>query len=314
MGEGRGEKLKTKRRRAAITWHGAETYDRKHSGGIKRAALLSLFFLLVLPQAQASASGGASIASAPLVVYGQQEFGNTASDGGNASPNGVSLDCDNGPNYESLWNLPVVAGDKVTIDYEGAIGGLLIFETGTTDYSVGSARYRESYPGENRKGEFVFSAPRTGIMPINFFLGCASYGPGPYDFTAADRHKLILSLAPRAYIIPTNTLTAQVHLADGSPAPDGLAFWLRAYWPRHGFAEYRAKTTGGTLRFPLALPASTEHQTVTFVVVRPAGAHYQTAKSALMHAHVNQPTPTHRRHRHHRRHHRHRHRHHRRIR
>src|SRR5947209_1386053 len=63
------------------------------------------------PSARAKTSGGGSnIASAPTVTSGQQTFGNTT-DGclGNCSP-------------ADYWKLALIAGDRVTVDWE-AQGG-----------------------------------------------------------------------------------------------------------------------------------------------------------------------------------------------
>jgi hypothetical protein len=276
--------------------------------GCSLLIVLGLLLMLTLPQAEAYGAGGKNIASAPSVVYGQQQLGNTA-EGSHLTSScglfgGFSGCCEAA--YREFWSLNVTAGDLLTIDWESQVLAteLKLLPVGTTDFNFFQTEVvaDQSLPG-NGKSELKYKAPQSGVMPLDFRVCEAT--PGPYDFIATDQHALVVSLNSRGYIIPTNTLTAQTNLADGSPAPDGLEFWLNAYWRRHGFAQYRAVSSGGSLRFPLALPRSTEHHTVTFVVVRPAGARYQAANSARLRVHVNPPAPTHHGHRH-RHHHHHR--------
>ena len=83
-------------------------------GTIRRSLLLTalcLFGALLLPSS-AMAEGGTSIATAPVVTWGEQEFGNTAQ--------GTHLFVPHG--FDQFWGLNVVAGDKLTIDWEGAAG------------------------------------------------------------------------------------------------------------------------------------------------------------------------------------------------
>jgi hypothetical protein len=70
-----------------------------------------------LAAGSASATARANIASAPTVAYGVQEFGNTATD---STPlQGLCPDIET----DTWWLLPVLAGDAVTINFEGAGGG-----------------------------------------------------------------------------------------------------------------------------------------------------------------------------------------------
>src|ERR1700722_7676607 len=96
---------------------------------------LGIASLLVVPGT--AAASGNSIASAPVVAYGQQAFGNTETDGGN-NPGSLSLEgvCSTAGN-NGWWNLPVVAGDGVTVDWEApAESYAMVFPVGTTDYNV----------------------------------------------------------------------------------------------------------------------------------------------------------------------------------
>ena len=208
------------------------------------APLLIAVSLLVLP-APALATGGRTITSAPAVVFGQQEFGNTATDGASANPTGVFGGCDNSPNYESLWNLPVTAGDRITIDYEGDLAGMFLFPVGTTDFDVSQASHAESDAGSNQKGEDAFNAAQSGTMPLEFFAGCASTGPGPYDFTAFVKHALVVALSvahvDRAH--HRTTFAVRIHNPDGAPVSDPslhVSVQNGGRWVRLGAAGSRA--------------------------------------------------------------------------
>ena len=174
----------------------------------------------------ALASGGASIASAPTVVYGQQEFGNLASDNGEA-PCDISGDPIGG---SSWWNLPVTAGDRVTIDYEGDLGGFYLFPVGTTDFALTSTDpFETSHLGSNGKQRAVFTAGRSGSMPLDLGMNDGCYPvasldppaynmrPGPYDFTAYVLHKLVLSMSARS-----NRRQHRTYLYVGAHNPDGV--------------------------------------------------------------------------------------------
>jgi hypothetical protein len=83
---------------------------------------------MLLP-ASASAEGGNSIAAGPVVTFGQLETGNTAS----GEPFGSYI-------VKSFWNLPVRAGDEITIDWEAKRGTrIIVFAPGTTDFTISSA-------------------------------------------------------------------------------------------------------------------------------------------------------------------------------
>jgi hypothetical protein len=273
--------------------------------------MLGLIFSFAVLPAAAPASGGHNIESAPAVVYGQQEFGNTADSG--------EFNC----GHADFWNLSLRSGDQVTIDWETSDGVnaryLYVFPAGTTDYSINNAQALHEYQlGENDRAESIFSAPATGNYPLIFLAaGCVEGldpGEGPYDFTARDQHVVVVNLRQVFHVNTTSTLTGQASLADGTPVPDGLVFTLTASWQGHGNAQYTASSSGGTLSFPLSLPASAQGADVTFIVTRPADNQYLAAKSAALSvlvARSQAPSPPltshHHRRRHHHHHRRHRH-------
>jgi hypothetical protein len=247
--------------------------------------------LLLLTPTMAMASRGSKTSNAPLITVGQHYYGDTYSSGRGTA---------------QLYRLPsLLAADRLTIAWTSTDETELCLAQEVDDYSWegqlcnGSERYGPGHSGSTSNRSVIRTRDGSAAAFLEFIGGGGTL-PQPYDFVVESiQHVIGVRLTPRAYIIPTNTLTARVYLADGSPAPDGLAFWLGAHWGRHGSAKYKAKTRGGTVRFPLRLPRSAVHRTVTFVVVRPAGARYRAAKSVPMRSHVNRARPTHHRHRHH---------------
>jgi hypothetical protein len=186
-------------------------------------ALAGTFVALCCGAAPAFATAGATIASAPAVSYGVQEFGNTATD--STSAQGL---CD-GDSVDTWWLLPVLAGDKVTIDFEGAGWAYeAVYAVGTTDFSISQNRAPvqfEHRPG-NGFGQAVFSAAQDGSMPLDFATYDCDFGPsvdpGPYDFTASVQHKVVLGLgltrtSRRRH---RSNFALQVHRPDGQPLSD----------------------------------------------------------------------------------------------
>jgi hypothetical protein len=167
----------------------------------------SLAWAVVAPTA--AAAGGSSIASAPVVSYGQQEFGNTTTDGGPAFIAGEG--------GSSWWNLPVVTGDRVTIDLTGQTEGdgfvAGAYAIGTNDFNFAQTQPFVSSTQANTF-EFVFTAPAKGTMPLNVYTPDSI---GAYNFTASVRHKLVLRLFPKG----TNRRSHQTRFAVTVRTPDG---------------------------------------------------------------------------------------------
>lgn len=167
----------------------------------------------------AIAAGGKDIASAPSVVYGQQEFGNTGVDdpGNGFCPLGSGNGGDAG---QSWWLLAVTAGDKVTIDFAGAEPGVpevAVYPVGTNDFNV-QLQNLGAPTGEDSKAEYVFSAGRTGTMPLQFINCGDNNGTGPYNFTAYVAHKLVASLAAAG----SSHRNHQTRFTVGVHNPDGV--------------------------------------------------------------------------------------------
>jgi hypothetical protein len=251
------------------------------------------------------AEGGKSIAAATRVVYGQQEFGNTATSAFQPGSCGWGGEEDA---YRSFWSMGVLAGDQVTVDWESSAPDteIKLAPIGTTDYNLFQVTLaaEESLSG-NGKNELQYTSPQTGILPLYFRICGAT--PGPYDFIATDQHAVVTALAPRLHIPTATTVSGTASLADGTPVPDGMAFTLTAKWSSQGLAQFTATSIAGTLDFPVALPPEAAGRNVTLTITRPADTQYLAAKSTSLKVGVARPKPAPRPVR---RHHRHRHRHH----
>ena len=160
----------------------------------------------------ARATGGASIGSAPTVVYGQQEFGNTVTDEGGEPPN---CDTTRGPG-RSWWMLPAVVGDRITIDLEGQTEGdgfqINVYPLGTNQFNFPKAQRAASIERQESREELVFTAPSTGSMPMDV-LTCDAIGS--YDFTTYVTHTVRLALLHLSRLRPGDLLTVLVHSPDG---------------------------------------------------------------------------------------------------
>lgn len=281
------------------------------------------FTLCLALSPHASAAGGATIASAPAVTYGKQLFGNTASDDG-----GKTLsECVDG---ESWWMLPVLAGDRVKIDWEGGVDYLQAWQVGTTDFNIHTAPFPQMFHiGSNDKEESIIEAPVAGSMPLRLYSfdeegfcvfegGGDDYKPGLYDFIATVQHALAAALTPVTAVYVNSVVTGGASFVDGTPVPDGTVFHLVAKWHNGrelARAAFSAASTGGVLSFQLSLPPETVGKTVRLAISRAEDISYQAAKSVPVNVKVVGAPPRHHhhrrhRHRHHHHHHHHRHHHH----
>ena len=223
----------------------------------------------------ALASGGSSIGSAPTIAYGQQEFGNTATD----SP---FVDFFS----NSWWLLPVTAGDKITLDLQSELvncNGCFspgptpdvseekIYPVGTNDFNVSSASpVSDHNPSDTGDLQDIITAPSTGTMPLDFtaYVG----NPGPYDFTAYVLHAIVLSedYRPNRRLHRT-TFSVAVHDPDGAviinsglrmtvrvgnaPRPIAEAFTFSIKWNRNQRGKWQ--TVHFSVSGPSYQPAAT---------------------------------------------------------
>jgi hypothetical protein len=247
-----------------------------------------LGLLALLAPAHAFAAGGKSIATAPPVTYGQQEFGNTAEDQYLEESCGFEIAA-----WRSYWNLPVTAGDLLTIDWEGTRGTeIKLVPVGTTDYTLFQVDpvVSEELPSSGRS-QVQYTVPLSGVMPLYFRTCTYSWDtPGPYNFIVTAQHSLSIGLASQTNIQTNSVISGSARLASGAPVPDGMSFTLTAAWP-DGNASYTAASVGGGLSFQLALPESTEGQAVALTMSRAADSEYLEAKSGELTAKVAKPHP-----------------------
>ena len=257
---------------------------------MRRAICLSLGVasLLVVP-GTAAAAGGASIASAPAVTYGQPEFGNTATDGG-TNPGSLSLEqvCST-TGANGWWNLEVVAGDGVTVDWEApAESYAMVFPAGTTDFNVaGTQAVTHEMVSSNGKAALWFRATVSGTMPLVIGAGgCSTTTTGPYSFTAYVKHSLRLSI-PRRRVLPLHgTVAVHVSTPEGQQISDSaLHVLVQAQSDGHWQTIGSASAAGGVASAPCTVPAGLRgSHTLLRAIAR--GNAYEPASSATVRVRV----------------------------
>jgi hypothetical protein len=261
----------------------------------KRLALGGLVLLaFVLPTAPAVADGGNSIASAPIVTYGQPQLGNTAT--GQHLESSCFYEFEDG--WRSYWKVNVLAGDELTIDWESVAEDteIELEPVGTTDFTLfQTSDAADQDLASNGKAQLKYRAPVSGLMPL-YFLNCghSTSDAGPYSFTATAQHALLTALAPISNVYKNSTIAGSASLADGTPAPDGLIFHLVAKWHSGGDllrVATSAATAGGGLVFQLALPGETVGKTVRLSVSRSEDPAYQPTRSTPVNVRVARSTP-----------------------
>ena len=251
---------------------------------VRRCLLPVLMASLLLGSclvSSAAADGGPSIAAAPLVAYGQQEFGNTATGGIN------NPQC----TYSSNWLLPVTAGDQITIDWEiqAARTWLLVYPLGTSDFNVGAAQpLQQQDVIDNGKDELVFSASASGNLPLVFQtdgpLPACPGDPndaGPYDFTASVRHVVRLAL-PRVFkLTRTATLKVAAHNAEGGSITDpNLTVEVQLKTGKSWNSVGRAAVANATATIPLKIPQHDAGKVVSLRAIAHGGSYLSAATSS----------------------------------
>lgn len=250
---------------------------------------LGIAGLSVMP-GTAAASGGASIASAPAVAYGQQEFGNTATDGG-TNPGSLLLEAQcSEVGTNGWWNLPVAAGDEVTVDWEAFAGSYaMVFPVGTTDFNVvGTHAVIQSNVSSNGKAEMGFRAPISGTMPLVIGADgeCFIDYPGPYSFTAYVKHTLRLSI-PRRRVLPLRgTVAVHVSTPEGQPISDsGLQVLVQIQSHGHWRGIGSTSAAGGVANVPYTVPAGLRGSHASLRAIA-RGNEYEPASSAAVRVRV----------------------------
>jgi hypothetical protein len=199
------------------------------------------------------AAGGTSIANAPVVVSGQQNFGNTA-----------NIPQDSSGYRREYWRLNLIAGDALTLNF--GIGSpsvdvdVLLYPAGITDFNVLRTNSVESEdPQSNGKGQLTYSAPGTGTYPLMFRTCCGTNSSrhGPFDFVAYIKHRLKLFIPLTPSVSRTGTIAVQVKSPEGSPISDnGLRVTLNGIWAKKAHKLGTASAANGVAKFKLHLPAS----------------------------------------------------------
>jgi hypothetical protein len=254
------------------------------------------------PQASAFEGGGRKPSEAPLITFGQHYAGQLSNHKDDA----------NYSDYEevAIWHLPPVSTrDQIVVNWHvlpfthsSGFPICLILAQGIDDFSWGTVfgnrrscseegpSYRVSGSGTAQTAITVQNTDASTSY-LEFFAFAdetnpADYETYPYDFTVeAPRHFLGLAMKPKNKVHANGAIGGAVTLANGLPAPDGLAFYLTVTWGDNGSASYTGTTVGGQVVFPLALPESAVNQSATFLVTHPADAAYQ-AVSATVRARV----------------------------
>jgi len=229
----------------------------------------------------AVADGGQTIAGAPTVVFGQQEFGNTAN-GGEGQPGCFSS---TGNTFRSWWGVAATAGDELTIDWETQSPSMYmnLFQVGTTDYNEpDQTPLVQENVNSNYKAEGTYTAIQSGVLPLEFFSdsGCGN-PPAPYDFTVSVIHALAVSLSTLTGSL-SGVATAGVHNPDGGPlSGPPLVVNLQVSgvglpWTSIGSAS----PVNGVATIDYAVPASLAGKAVEFRAVG-QGTGYQTNTSSV---------------------------------
>jgi hypothetical protein len=231
----------------------------------------------------AFAEGGPSIAQAPVIVPGQQEFGNTA--------NGTSTNNSCGEAVRSQWwMLPVTSGDHVAIDWEEpesirhVWSGLIVYPPGTTDFNYPQTRsVLTSELNSNGKNEAKFVATQSGSMPVLVTasrVSCESGTPAPYSFTVYITHALNVALPHASTLRLKGTLAIGLHTPEGGSVNDPslsveVQISLRGVW--HTIGVSRDGDSVAVVHY--TIPRSAAHKHVALRVLA-HGPEYEPATSA----------------------------------
>jgi hypothetical protein len=138
----------------------------------------------------ATAAGGKSIASAPVLRPGAEASGDTSIDetGNGSIGSDESQGCWNDVEY---WRLALAAGDQVLIKGTALSPahhfGIGLFPAGTTDRNLGKAiAVVSQFP---RRGPIRFTARSSGTHVLVIGPTCYNASDGPYRFVVTLRHK-----------------------------------------------------------------------------------------------------------------------------
>jgi hypothetical protein len=170
----------------------------------------------------ATASGGTSIAGAPLVQSGVQESANTVTDATSQGSEGIGRTSGCWTDLE-YWRLPLVAGDDVLITggavSPGANLEIAVFPPGTTNANIANA----SAVGDGLPlGRGLhFTASSTGTYPVVAGPTCYDGTDGPFDFVVTVTHTAAsldasASLPSVMHVAAAGEVAAIVRASDGA--------------------------------------------------------------------------------------------------
>ena len=252
----------------------------------------------------ALAAGGTSIATAPIVQFGVQEFGNTASDALGADNNLPTPGNDFGCLYSGwldgsgveFWMLNLISGDQVLVKgNQVAPANNLTVEVlprGTTDVTV--TNQTQTLVNNDLQDANTFTAPSTGSYPLVIGGGCpdGSTADGPFSFVVTVLHKALLFLQPEASVRLAGHLQAVVRTPDGHPITDKtLKLTVYGIWKNVSYApatSHKLETTspvGGIARFNFNLPRALVNKPILLRVTG-SGASYQPIRGVTLSVHV----------------------------
>lgn len=225
----------------------------------------------------AAALGSGTIAGAPTVGFGQQEFGNTATDS--------QATCPQLQEQDSWWLLPATTGDRITIDYEGSgAREERLFPPDTNDFNYPSrdeSPFQETASGGGRD-EAVITIPHSGVWPLEFDSrgDCGSPNGGPYDFTAHVAHKVVLGVSYRTQRQHKTVFSIALHNPDGVKLTTPT---LHCQLQRLSGGRFRTvRTSEAPCRMTVRWTAR-QRDAIQTVRVRVSGSGYQSVSSRNVH-------------------------------
>jgi hypothetical protein len=183
--------------------------------------------------------------------------------------------------------LEALAGDRITIDWEGNAEILDFFPVGTTDFNAAKAKLEaQGRIGSNGKQQTAFTPSATGTRPITFWTtvggicpGRGNVDPGPFAFTAFVKHAVRLSVPRRSSLPRRGTIRVRVQNPDGRPINDaGLAVALRIRSGGKVRTIGKARVAGGTAAIAYSAPTSLRGRKVV-LTARATGANYLSKSS-----------------------------------
>jgi hypothetical protein len=161
--------------------------------------------LLALP-AVSLASGGSSIATAPMLNYGSVEAGG-----------GVT---------NEFWRLPVTQGDHLTFDIDGGTDTNQLFDFIPLDPSVTDYTAREHdgdylEPIRDGKTQRTWTAPFTGTGTLWVMSAIQPLPVYPYTFTATVTHATTLVISAPTLARRGTAITVRGSVRSPAGTPEG---------------------------------------------------------------------------------------------